>query len=154
MTVPGMRSGATAPGQEGVPAAEPTSVTTEDERSLGQIVGDIANDLGTLMRQELDLAKTEAKREVTKASKGAGLLGGAGVGAHLALIFLSLFVMFLLDNVMDVEWAALIVTAVWAIVAGVLAMMGRNRLRQVDPTLETTTETLKEDARWAKTLNE
>lgn len=154
MTVPGMRSGATAPGQEGVPAAEPTSVTTEDERSLGQIVGDIANDLGTLMRQELDLAKTEAKREVTKASKGAGLLGGAGVGAHLALIFLSLFVMFLLDNVMDVEWAALIVTAVWAIVAGVLAIMGRNRLRQVDPTLETTTETLKEDARWAKTLGE
>lgn len=154
MTVPGMRSGATAPGQEGVPAAEPTSVTTEDERSLGQIVGDIANDLGTLMRQELDLAKTEAKREVTKASKGAGLLGGAGVGAHLALIFLSLFVMFLLDNVMDVEWAALIVTAVWAIVAAVLAMMGRNRLRQVDPTLETTTETLKEDARWAKTLKE
>lgn len=154
MTVPGMRSGASAPGQEGVPATEPTSVTTEDERSLGQIVGDIANDLGTLMRQELDLAKTEAKREVTKASKGAGLLGGAGVGAHLALIFLSLFVMFLLDNVMDVEWAALIVTAVWAVVAAVLAVLGRNRLRQVDPKLETTTETLKEDARWAKTLNE
>ena len=153
MTVPGMRSGATAPGQQSVPT-EPTSVTSEDQRSLGEIVGDIANDLGTLMRQELDLAKTEAKQEVTKASKGVGLLGGAGLGAHLALIFLSLCVMFLLDNAMDIEWAALIVTAVWAIVAAVLAAMGRSRLRQVDPTLQTTTETLKEDARWAKTRNE
>jgi uncharacterized membrane protein YqjE len=121
-----------------------------EAKSVGEIVGDIARDLGTLMRQELDLAKTEIKQEAAKAGKGAGMLGGAGVAGHLALIFLSLVVMFALGNVMDLAWAALIVAIVWAVVAAVLAATGRKHLRTVDPKLEATTETLKEDARWAK----
>lgn len=124
--------------------------TVGDDRSVGEIVGDIAKDLSTLMKQELDLAKTEMKQEATKAGKGAGLLGGAGVAGHLALIFLSLFVMFLLSRVMDYDWAALIVAAVWGIVAAVLAMRGKKDLQRVNPSLEKTQQTLKEDARWAK----
>ncbi len=122
-----------------------------DDRSAGEIVGDIAKELGTLVRQEIELAKTEAKNEAVKAGKGAGLLGGSGIAGHLFLIFLTLTAMFALDKVMDIVWAALIVTVVWAIVAAVLAQMGRSRLRQVNPKLETTTETLKEDAQWAST---
>ena len=117
---------------------------------MGEIVGDIAKDLSTLMKQELDLAKTEMKAEATKAGKGAGLLGGAGVAGHLALIFLSLFVMFLLNRVMDLDWAALIVTAVWGVLAAVLAMKGKKEVQQVNPSLETTQRTLKEDVQWAK----
>ena len=60
-----------------------------DDRSLGEIVGDISHDLTTLVKQELELAKTELKEEAGKAGKGAGLLGGAGVSGLLALIFLS-----------------------------------------------------------------
>lgn len=120
------------------------------DRSLGEIVGDIASDLGTLVRQEMDLAKTEIKAEVGKAGKGAGLLGGAGVTGFLALFFASLTVMYALGHVMDLAWAALIVAVVWAVVAGVLAATGRRRLREVDPSLSTTKQTLKEDARWAK----
>ncbi len=119
-----------------------------DDRSVGEIVGDIAKQLGTLVRQEIELAKTEAKNEARKAGKGAGLLGGSGVAGHLFLIFLTVTVMFALDKVMDIVWAALIVTVVWAVVAAVLAVMGRSRLKEVNPTLETTTETLKEDAQW------
>jgi hypothetical protein len=122
-----------------------------DGRSLGEIVSDIAQDLTSLMRQELQLAKTEAKTEVKKAGTGAGLLGAAGLAAHLLLLFLSAAVMFALGRVMDLDWAALIVAAFWAVVAAVLAVAGRARLRQVDPRLETTTQTLKEDVRWAKT---
>ena len=130
----------------GTPTGDPT-----ETRSVGEIVGDIASDLSTLVRQELQLAKTELKTEATKAGKGAGLLGGAGVAGNLFLVFTSLFVMFLLGEVMDLQWAALIVAVVWAVVAAVLASMGRKQLKQVDPTLETTTQTLKEDAQWAST---
>lgn len=135
-----------APGGPAEPVPSPS-----EGRSLGEIVGDIAQDLTTLVRQELELAKTEAKAEAKKAGKGAGLLGGAGVAAHLLLIFLSSAAMFALSRLMDLDWAALVVAVFWAVVAAVLAAAGRSRLRQVDTRLETTTETLKEDARWVKT---
>lgn len=141
------------------PGATPTGATSTgvttthgvtDDRSVSEIVGDIAKDLSTLMKQELDLAKTEMKNEATKAGKGAGFLGGAGVAGHLALIFLSLFVVFLLNRVIDLDWAALIVAVIWGVVAAVLGLKGKKDLQQVNPTLETTQRTLKEDARWAR----
>jgi uncharacterized membrane protein YqjE len=122
----------------------------EDPRSLGDIVGDIASDLSTMVRSELELAKTEVKQEVAKAGKGAGLFGGAGVSGFLALLFFSLFAMYLLGNAMDLEWAALIVFAVWAVIAAVMAVLGRKQMKDVNPQLETTQKTLKEDVQWAK----
>jgi Flp pilus assembly protein TadB len=121
-----------------------------DDRSLGDLLGDIANDMTTLVKDELDLAKTEAKQEAAKAGKGAGLLGGAGVTGHLALLFGSLAVMFWLDSWMHTALAALIVAVVWAAVAAVLASRGRKELKQLDPKLETTQRTIKEDVQWAK----
>lgn len=123
----------------------------DEPRSVGDIVGDVARDLSTLVRQELALAKSEVKTEATKAGKGAGLLGGAGVAGHLFLVFISLFFVFLLGRVMDLDWASLIVALVWAVAAAVLASAGRKKLKQVDPSLEATTQTLKEDAQWAST---
>lgn len=121
-----------------------------DDRSLGDIVGDIATDLSSMVRSELELAKTEAKQEVAKAGKGAGLLGGAAISGYFALLFLSLFAMYLLDNAMGLEWAALIVFAVWAVAAAVLAVLGRKQIKNFDPKLSTTQKTLKEDVQWAK----
>ncbi len=98
----------------------------------------------------MDLAKVEMKQEATKAGKGAGMLGGAGVAGHMALLFLTFTLVFLLDNWMPIELAALILTAVWGIIAAVLAVRGRKELKQVDPKLQTTQRTLKEDVQWAK----
>ncbi|MBM9461640.1 phage holin family protein [Nocardioides sp. zg-536] len=125
---------------------------TSEGRSLGDLVGDIANDLTTLVRQEIELAKTEIKAEASKAGKGVGLFGGAGVAGHLALIFLSFALLFLLDTWMHAAWAALIVGALWVIAAGVMALTGRKELKAVNPKLETTQKTLKEDAEWARDL--
>jgi len=121
-----------------------------DDRSLGQVVSDLSSDLSTLMKQEVELAKVELKAEVAKAGKGAGMLGGAGLAGWFVLLFLSLALMFLLDNWLPVEVAALITTAVWAVVAGVLAVLGRKRLQEANPQLPKTQETLKEDVQWAK----
>lgn len=120
------------------------------DRSLGDIVSDVATDLSTLVKQEMELARTELKQEAARAGKGAGMLGGAGVAGHLLLISLTLTIAFLLDNWMPTEVAFLITTVLWAVVAGVLAMKGRTELRKANPQLPKTQKTLKEDAAWAR----
>ena len=120
------------------------------ERSFGELVGELSNDLSQLVRKEIELAKVETKEELSKAGQSAGMFGGAGVAAWLTLLFLSLALMFALANAMDIGWAALIVAAIWAVAAGALAAVGRSRLRQAAPPLQQTKETLKEDAQWAK----
>jgi uncharacterized membrane protein YqjE len=126
--------------------------TTEgvDTRSVGEVVSDLGTDLATLMRQEVQLAKVELKEEVRKVGKGAGMLGGAGFAGWFVLLFLSLALMFLLDNWLPIEAAALITTAVWAVVAAVLALIGRKELQEANPQLPQTQQTLKEDVQWAK----
>ena len=127
-----------------------SSSSQGDERSLGEIVGDISHDLTTLVKQELTLAKTELKEEATKAGKGAGMLAGAGVAGHLALILGSFALAYLLTRWMDVDLAFLIVTLLWVIVAAVLAAKGKKELKNANPQLPETQQTLKEDAQWAR----
>jgi uncharacterized membrane protein YqjE len=128
-----------------------TPTHTGETRSLGQIVGDISQDMSTLIRQEMDLAKTELKQEVSKVGKGAGMFGGAGIAGFLTLFFLSLALTYLLDNWMPVELAALIVAILWGAAAAALALTGRKEIKEANPQLPTTQQTLKEDVQWAKT---
>jgi hypothetical protein len=114
------------------------------EASVGELMGTVSRDLSTLVRQELELAKAELKVEAAKAGKGAGLFGGAGFAGYMVLLFLSIALWWALENVMDTGLAALIVGVLWAILAGVLFVMGRNEMRQVRPTPERTVQTLKD----------
>ena len=128
-----------------------TPTRSGETRSIGEIVGDISQDMSTLIKQEMDLAKSELKQEVGKLGKGAGMFGGAGLAGHFALFFLSFALTYLLDNWMPIEVAALIVGLVWGITAAVLAARGRKEIKEANPQLPTTQQTLKEDVRWAKT---
>jgi uncharacterized membrane protein YqjE len=128
---------------------EHDSMSVED-KSLGDIVGRLASDFSQLMRAEIALAKAEAKEEVKDASKGAGMLAGAGYAGHLLVLFASLALMFLLDVWMPIGWAALIVAVIWGIVGFVLYSSGRKNLQRATPPMNETVETLKEDAQWAK----
>ena len=131
---------------------EPVQRTSEtgDTRSAGAIVGDISRDMSTLVRQEIDLAKTELKQEATRAGKGAGMFGGAGFAGYMTLLFLSLALTYLLDNWMPVELAALITALLWGAIAGVLAARGRAEMKKANLQLPQTQTTLKEDAQWVK----
>ncbi|MGV9538421.1 phage holin family protein [Streptosporangium sandarakinum] len=135
------------------PAYEPgSSVYEPAEPSLGQLVGEVGEDLSKLFRQEVELAKAEIRQEATKAGKAAGMLSGAGAAGLVVALFVSLAVMFGLGAVMPLGWAALIVAVVWAVIGGVLYTNGRKRMSEVSPKPEQTVETLKEDARWARNL--
>jgi len=133
----------------GVPGEPPRVADT----SVGDLVKNVANDLTTLVRQEIALAKAETKEEVTKAGKAGGAFGGAGLAGWLALLFISLAVMFGLDALMPIGWAALIVGVLWAAGATALALYGRSAARQINPVPTRTVETVKEDVRWVQNRN-
>jgi len=111
--------------------------------SVGELLGDISRDLSTLMRQEVELAKAEIRESAQNAGKGAGMLGAAGVAGHFVLLFLSVALWWALGDLVGLGWSALIVAALWAVVAAVLASMGRREIKQVKG-LPRTVETTKE----------
>ena len=120
------------------------------ETSVGELIGNISNDLSTLFRQEVELAKVELKAEAAKAGKAGGMLGGAAFAGYLAVVLLSFALVFALDAIMPAGWAALIVAAIWGIIGAVLFVNGRKKLKTVDPMPRRTVDTLKEDAQWLK----
>jgi Protein of unknown function (DUF1469). len=132
------------------PVTDQRTRTDGDRASVGDLAGELGQDLSRLMRQEIMLARAEMKDEAVKAGKGAGMLGGAGYAAHLLMIFGSLAAVFGLAHVIGLAWAALVVAGAWAIVAAALFLIGRQKLRSVQPRPQHTMETLKEDARWAR----
>jgi len=130
--------------------ADPQTGHEPPEQGIGELIGDITNDLSRLFRQEVELAKAEMKVEAKKAGKASGMLVGAGLAGLMVIILLSFALVYALDAVMPQGWAAVIVAVLWAIVGAVLFSMGRKQLKTVDPVPQQTVETLKEDAQWLR----
>ncbi len=122
------------------------------EQPVGDLVKQLSADLSTLVRQELRLAQAEMTEKGKKAGIGVGMFGGAGLAAVLALGALTTCLIAALATGMEVWLAALIVTAVYGAIAGVLAVSGKARVSEATPPMpEQTVETVKEDVQWAKT---
>lgn len=121
----------------------------EHQPGLGELIGEITTDLSRLFRQEVELAKAEAKQEAKKAGAAGGMLGGAALAGYLVIVLLSFAAVFGLGEVMPLGWAAVIVAVVWAVIGAILYAAGRKRLRTVQP-IPQTTETLKENAQWLR----
>jgi tetrahydromethanopterin S-methyltransferase subunit C len=135
--------------QASVVAGQPGTVAGQRGRdvgdaSVGELIGEVTQDLSMLMRQELALAKAEVKQEAVKAGRAAGMLGGAGFAGYMVLLFASIAAWWGLAEVMAPGWAALIVTAIWAVIGAVLFVLGRQRMREVNPKPERTVETVSE----------
>ena len=131
--------------------ADTLNATTEArERPIGELVKDLSSQTSTLVRQEIDLARAELQEKGKLAGKGAGMLGAAAVFALLAMGALTAALIALLDKAMATWVAALIVMALWALVALVLAKAGQASLQRATPPAPQTIETVKEDIAWAK----
>jgi hypothetical protein len=121
------------------------------DRPIGELLKQLADETATLVRRELDLAKAEMREKAGKAGPGFGMWGAAGVTALLALGSLTAFLILALDGAMPNWLAALIVGLVYAAVAGVLYLRGKRRVEEAGtPIPEKTIETVKEDVQWAK----
>ena len=147
MPPPGTTGGYIPPTAAGASAPPPTAAAGHAEpdvhgTSVGELVGNVTRDLSTLMRQELALAQAELRQEAVKTGKAAGALSAAGVAAFFVVLFLSIALWAGLSNVMDAGWAGLLVAVLWAIIAAVLFVIGRAKLREVRPKPERTVDTL------------
>jgi hypothetical protein len=79
--------------------------------SIGELLSEVSQDISTLMRQEVELAKAEFKQSATRAGKGAGMFAGAGLAGHMVLLFGSIALWWALGDSMGHGWSALVVAA-------------------------------------------
>jgi hypothetical protein len=119
------------------------------EASLGELVGEMTSELSTLFRQEVELAKVEARQDAGRAARAAASLAAAGVAGLLAAVMVSMAAAWLLDQALNRALAFVIIGVIWAVVGAVLFIAGRRRLNDLQG-LPTTRTTLKEDVEWAK----
>ena len=124
--------------------------TSTTDATLGELVAAATRDLSSLMRQEVELAKVEIKRDVIAAGKGAGMFGGAGFSGLFALIFLSISAAYGIHALgVPLGCGFFAVGAIYLLVAAFLALKGKKSLAKMGSP-EKTIETLKDDAAWAK----
>jgi Na+/melibiose symporter-like transporter len=122
----------------------------DDDRSVGQLLGDVTRELQALVRKELELARAETKEELQRAGAAGKRFGGAALAGYLAVVMLTFAAAWALTAVMPTGWAFFAVGAVLGLVAGAMALQGRRRLREFHPVPRETAETLKEDVQWLK----
>lgn len=122
----------------------------ENERSLGQLLTDITNDLSTLLRKEIQLARVETMEKASQATQSVVLMVAGGLVAYTGVIALVIGIIVALANWMPLWVSALIVGVLLAIVGFVLIQSGRNSLKQMSVVPEKTIESIKEDAEMVK----
>jgi hypothetical protein len=122
------------------------------ERSVGDLFGQLTQDLGLLVRQEAQLAKTEMQTKVSRATSNLVSLATGGIVALIGALALTAAVILLLVDPVGLEpWlAALLVGAVLAGVGYFMLRGGLRDLKQIDPAPRRTVESIKEDIQVAK----
>jgi uncharacterized membrane protein YqjE len=122
------------------------------EESIGELIKDLSRDVSKLVHQEFELARVEMTEKGKRAGVGLGMVGGAAAFALVTLGGSMATIIIVLDLVMPLWLAALLTTAVYGVVAAVLALRGREQLKETGaPIPERTRDSIKEDIQWAKT---
>ena len=122
------------------------------EESIGELIKDLSRDVSKLVHQEFELARVEMTEKGKRAGVGLGMVGGAAAFALVTLGGSMATIIIVLDLVMPLWLAALLTTAVYGVVAAVLALRGREELKETGaPIPERTRDSIKEDIQWAKT---
>jgi MFS family permease len=124
----------------------------EADRPIGELLRELGDEISTLVRAEIALAKAELTEKMKPAAASAGMFGGTalfGLGAFGAA---TAFLIALIALALPVWAAALIVTVIYGAVALVLALTGKKKLQEAAPLVpEQTAQSVKEDIEWAKT---
>lgn len=124
----------------------------QQERSIGELFGQLTQDMTLLVRQEIQLARTEMSEKISRVTANLISVGAGGFVAYLgglALVGALILAIRDLANI-SLAWSALIVGAVLAIIGYVMLQRGLKELKRVDIAPRRTVETLKDDVQWAK----
>jgi uncharacterized membrane protein YqjE len=123
---------------------------TSSGRSITQILQEIVNRIGEIIRSEVQLAKTEIRQDVGDYVKAGSFLVLAGVLACFAFGFILLGAVFALETVLAPSWAAVLVGILVGIVGSALFVIGRNKLRIASLKPDKTLQTLEDNISWFK----
>jgi MFS family permease len=127
-------------------------MATTNEASASELVKQLSEQTSRLVRQEVELAKTELAIKGKRAGVGAGMFGGAGLVGLYAVGALVTAAIAALATAVDTWLAALIVGVVLAAVAGIVALTGKKKVQEAMPPVpEDSVESVKEDVQWTKT---
>ncbi len=121
-----------------------------DDRSLGELFSELSQDTTTLIRQEVNLAKTEMSQKASRVGKDVGFMAAGGAVAYAGLLAILAGVIALLGLVIPLWLSALLVGVVVAGLGYFLVRRGLDALKREDLAPRQTIETLKEDKEWAK----
>jgi hypothetical protein len=113
-------------------AAQPTGSGAGSNASIGELLAGIQQDLTTLVRGEIELAKAEMRESAQRAGAGAGMLGAAAFLVLLAVVLISIALGYALVWLgLHPALAFLAVAVFYLIVAAILGLLGRNRLQGI-----------------------
>jgi hypothetical protein len=127
------------------------SADASAERSLGDLFRQLSKDLGTLVRQESELARAEVSAKLSAVGKGVAAVGLGAAIAYAGLLFLLLAAAIGLADLVDSRALGALGVGVLATAIGVVLMVrGRDRLKpgEIEPTR--TLESLRKDAELAR----
>ena len=122
-----------------------------DDRSLGELFGDLTREMSTLVRQEARLAQTEIGQKAARVGKDVGMLAAGGAVAYAGLLALVAAVIALLVQAGMTWWgSALLVGVIVAAIGGILVWKGLDALKHEDLAPRETVESIKEGAAWTR----
>jgi hypothetical protein len=131
-----------------------TDVRTDGPRadeSVAELTRHLTELTTRLVRDEVELAKAELDEKAKSAGIGAGMLSAAALTGLYALGALTAAAIMALSTAVDAWLAALIVAGAYAVLAGLVAMVGKARVRRATPPVpERALESAKEDIEWTK----
>ncbi len=119
--------------QQGAQTAAPRQDVNGSDPTLGAIVNQLTTQVPELIRSEIRLAQAEVTEKGKRVGVGIGMFSGAGLMAFFGFGTLLATIILALSLLMDPWIAALIVTVVLFIVAGVLALLGKNQVQEATP---------------------
>jgi len=124
----------------------------QQERSIGELFGQLSQDMTLLVRQEIQLARTEMSDKLSRFTTNLISVAAGGFVAYLGGLALVGALILALRDLANISLAvsALIVGAILAIVGYVMLQRGMKELKRVDLSPRRTVETLKDDVQWAK----
>lgn len=121
-----------------------------DERSLGDLFAELADETRTLISQELSLAKVEMSDKASQAGKSVGVLAIGGAVAYAGALAITAGIILLLATLMDDWLAALIVGVIVAVAGYMMIQKGMRDLKTQNLAPKKTMEGLKEDKEWVQ----
>ena len=117
----------------------------EQDRSTGELVADVGEEIATIVRTEIALAKDDLARSGKRVGIGIGAFGAAGFVAFYGLGVLVAAAVLGLSLVLDPWLAALVVAAVLFVVAGVAALVGKRSVSTAGEPPKERVESVQED---------